>query len=865
MLVILQKTIILGLFIIPFIPLIVIDTLYFPFITGKAFTFRILIEILFCLWVILIVYEPKYRPRFSWLLIFIVGFLVTIGISDIFAADVTKAFWSNFERMEGYITLLHLFAYFLIISTVLRSSKLWAYFSHTWLGVGFYLFLYGLEQALGEFQNHLSGDRIDATLGNSTYLAGIGLFLVFLSIYFIGRNRDRLTQLLYTYSLGAGMFIICAFFSYSDRLSKLVQQSGGIVSDETKVSFFIGSGQLTLFLLSIVILGVSLYLYINQKKFSLKVLHWIHPIGYSLLALFFFVMILLTRTRGAIIGVIGGLSLTVLLIALFARARPKLQRVMAGLALVGVLMGGMLVAMVVTNTAGTTQTTPVVREVHSVLQGIPGLARVSNIELNETTVRSRFIIWRMSSNGFMEKPLFGWGQGNFYQVFDKYYDPRMYDQEPWFDRAHNIVFDWLIAGGLVGFLMYLGIIISGLGYLWYNQDRGPFQRLRGSMARVMRSLTFFEQGEKVPTRFTVVDSSIFTGLFAGYIFHNIFVFDNITSYLLFFTLLGFIYVVNTPRENMVVFGTKEVPERYRMAVVPLMLIVCIGIVYVVNVKPIQASQNLIQSIVTLRSGNYQEGVRLYKKTLNLNTFGNAETRSALGGDAISYIKAENTDESVKEDIFIFASSEFEKQLQETPLAVRTYMSYGSLLLSRGNVDEALKMFEKAHELSPRRQDMYFNIAHVHLLKGEADRALEILKEGFYLEPENFQAREYYMYAGIAAGNEEAIQEALTYEGDYVKEMALSNLIVTGYLETKQWDKAVELMDTRIGFLTEEIQKTRTEDSIKRLVSAYEMYANVYLQKGEKSKAVQILQTAIQAIPEAKIHFESIISQIQKRG
>ena len=76
-----------GLFATPLIPFIVTNSLFFPFITGKAFTFRILTEILFCLWVILMVKDETYRPKKSWLLYAVSAFVAVIFLADIFGVN----------------------------------------------------------------------------------------------------------------------------------------------------------------------------------------------------------------------------------------------------------------------------------------------------------------------------------------------------------------------------------------------------------------------------------------------------------------------------------------------------------------------------------------------------------------------------------------------------------------------------------------------------------------------------------------------------------------------------------------------------------------------------------------------------------
>ena len=112
----------------------------------------------------------------------------------------------------------------------------------------------------------------------------------------------------------------------------------------------------------------------------------------------------------------------------------------------------------------------------------------------------------MAYQGFKERPALGWGQENFNYVFNKYYNPKMYDQEQWFDRTHNVFFDWLVAGGALGILSYLSIFFAVIYSLWKRNG----------------------------SNLSIAEESILTGLLVGYFFQNLFVFDNVTSYILFF-------------------------------------------------------------------------------------------------------------------------------------------------------------------------------------------------------------------------------------------------------------------------------------------------------------------------------------------
>src|SRR3989344_5974090 len=119
----LRKALLTGVFCIPVIPLIVatdplLPNLFFPYITGKNFTFRILTELLVGGWLILMLRDATYRPRRSLLLIAITVFTFTVALADAFSVNPLKSFWSNFERMEGFVTIAHLLLYFLVAGAI---------------------------------------------------------------------------------------------------------------------------------------------------------------------------------------------------------------------------------------------------------------------------------------------------------------------------------------------------------------------------------------------------------------------------------------------------------------------------------------------------------------------------------------------------------------------------------------------------------------------------------------------------------------------------------------------------------------------------------------------------------------------------
>jgi hypothetical protein len=84
----------IGVFAVPFIPFIISTTYFFPFITGKNFTFRILIDVLFALYLLLAFRDPAYRPRFSW---------VSISVLALASGLLAQIFQHEVDHLNGIL------------------------------------------------------------------------------------------------------------------------------------------------------------------------------------------------------------------------------------------------------------------------------------------------------------------------------------------------------------------------------------------------------------------------------------------------------------------------------------------------------------------------------------------------------------------------------------------------------------------------------------------------------------------------------------------------------------------------------------------------------------------------------------------
>ncbi len=169
------------LFVAPLALFNVDKTMPFPYVTGPSFGWRLLVEVAFILWASAAILNKKYWINLqSPITIALICFVVIVGISNIFGLNPYLSFWSNAERMDGYIGLIHLFLFYLAGVGLLTSNRL-VY------GYLFYLTMVGLLiSIIGLGQNK---ERIYSVLGNPIYLSSLSLFGIFFSIFFIAAQK----------------------------------------------------------------------------------------------------------------------------------------------------------------------------------------------------------------------------------------------------------------------------------------------------------------------------------------------------------------------------------------------------------------------------------------------------------------------------------------------------------------------------------------------------------------------------------------------------------------------------------------------------------------------------------------------------
>jgi hypothetical protein len=375
------------LYIAVFSIVVVMNSIFFPFIGGKDFFFRFVVELALSSMVLWWAFEAKKgdaKKRISALfhkplVLAVSAFVAMFELASIFAYDFQAAFWSNYERGEGGFQMLHYYLFFLLLVLIFTDEKDW--------------------------KNIFRFSLVSAGL-----MIGYGILGNFSVPGFIGAYAGSTPPVGWWHQLVDGRF------------------EGSLGNPAYVDPYLIFS------------MFFAAYLWLSSKLTG--TLTTLKSWGYGVLIAILFFFFVLGQTRGAFLGLIAGVFALVLYLVFSKKGKTRKWGAVA----LGILVILGLGLYAVRN--------------NPTVQSFPE-GRLLRISLSDSTVQTRFWVWGEAWQGFLERPVLGWGPENFTPVFDKFFNPNFYvpgqNSETWFDRAHSVYFDYLTETGLLGLLAYLSM------------------------------------------------------------------------------------------------------------------------------------------------------------------------------------------------------------------------------------------------------------------------------------------------------------------------------------------------------------------------------------------------------------------------
>ncbi len=439
--------------------------------------------------------------------------------------------------------------------------------------------------------------------------------------------------------------------------------------------------------------------------FFIALLFWRNPnrnwrITYGCILGLDIIAFILAQSRGALVGLAAGLVAFAFYTALFT-TNKKMRYGVFGILLAMFAGYG---ALYLARDNAFVRTTPLDRFVNF-----------------EGSVSTRLIAWHIAWDGFVERPIAGWGFDNFHILFNLKYNPislRYGQYETWFDRAHNTVLDVLSMTGLIGFLTYFGIY----GAIFYSTWRA-----------------FKHKWIDLPI------AAILFSLPVAYFVQNLFVFDHPAgfsmSYLLFALIIAatkgeFVGDREVMAEKHKEVGTIGAPWTGFVVVTVIMFFVVLR----TSVQPFMISRLSLQANATFAANPaiaYQmalEASKTWTPYLDEQTFlisRNLICLSNSGGADRVPNWSEWYDLAKK-----LSLEEISRHARNThPRFIFASLAQSIMPLKPTEAQVAEQMYLSAIDTSPKRQQLHYGLARLYLQTGNIDPAITIFKRVIDFDPD----------------------------------------------------------------------------------------------------------------------------------
>ena len=541
------------------------------------------------------------------------------------------------------------------------------------------LILFFLYIIVVSFSSFLAGDFYFSFWSNNERSEGLLLlfylfvFLIVLSGFF---KRIKDWFILFEASFLSSILVsLVALGQYLDfgryfpiKWQWLFESSGG-----TRLASTVGNaGYVAGYLIFNIFFGLILFLFRKNKYLR----------SYYILGIFFQIFIVLnTLTRGSILAL--GFTLAAFVGYLIFSNIGK-SKIVIGSGIIILLIGIIFTGFVFSN-----------KEADWVKKN-PILSRVSSISIEAATAQTRLMTWNSAWQGFKEKPILGYGYENFYQVFDKYFNPKIYRHAGsviWFDRAHNMIFDRLITGGLIGLFLYLALLFAPLYYLWKR---------------------FIKNKENK----NYLMPMVFTLVMLAYFIQNLFIFEALVTYIPLFIVLAFLaqfcpnYFEKFPQS-----------KKPYLVLLIISIIILLPVFFSVNIRLASANKGLINAMIKTQKKETEAAYNQFIDVLEMDTPYNQEHRQHFAEFVTGSINSNLVNSDWQKRAATRMIEEFDKQIEEKPKSARNYLMFMRSLNKVYKFDvkwlnKSLDLGEKAIQISSTRPQLYNEIAYSQIYLGK---------------------------------------------------------------------------------------------------------------------------------------------------
>ena len=235
-----------------------------------------------------------------------------------------------------------------------------------------------------------------------------------------------------------------------------------------------------------------------------------------------------------------------------------------------------------------------------------------------------------------------------------------------------------------------------------------------------------------------VETSLLIGLLTSNFTRNVFGFDDLTSYLLYFALLAYIHVRVAGRARVptwlaslgsAIMGNSLIDY----IVMPTAVVIAVVSLYFFTLRDYFQNQTLVSALRPYYDAG-TANLAFFKQALAYDASGTMETRERLVLAASQMAQAQPAYQELKKQFFDLASNEMIKEAQGDPLNARPKAFLASLYLHYGMYDQAIEWFKNAHDNFSHNRDILRSLARAYFLKGDIVQGAATIQEAFDEDP-----------------------------------------------------------------------------------------------------------------------------------
>lgn len=191
-----------SVFITAVLPLLYFPGRIAPEITSKSFFFIGAVDIMLCVWAVLMVLDVRYRltRRMGLFLLPALLFLASLTVSSIFGVDPATSFFSNIESGIGLVFLYHCLAFAFILASIVRVQGIpfiRGILKATLFASVVATILIFIKLAAVPTTGFLTKTGGGVTLGNVLFAGAYFVFSLFLGVILIGLEESKTMKVVY--------------------------------------------------------------------------------------------------------------------------------------------------------------------------------------------------------------------------------------------------------------------------------------------------------------------------------------------------------------------------------------------------------------------------------------------------------------------------------------------------------------------------------------------------------------------------------------------------------------------------------------------------------------------------------------------